>query len=304
MSLSRSPLWPRGFARPRSPLGSHISSKLQQLHSNRAIQTFAWTRRPKIGDLERSRLLQHIVIVGASLPSLAPSSKIIRRRQLFGRGSQRPNLIWRASIYTGCLIGLSTAFTMAYWAADARGRMRGKWVPFEFIERNFICSVNNVKSGRWWVVLTSSFAHYNPVHLMFNMEALWYIGRLFISLHGASAFVGTWLVCAITGSLGSLYWERHQNRDNMSTTRELLGSSTAILGLMFAQSTFMPYTLLRAPIGEANFPAWRFCAFIFGASVYSLYSGFLPWIGHAGHLGGMAGGVAAYFVFLRRMFRR
>ena len=164
--------------------------------------------------------------------------------------------------------------------------------------------MNNIKSGRWWVVLTSSFAHYHPVHLIFNMRALWDIGRLFVSTFGASAFVGTWLVSAITGSLGSLYWERHQNRDNMSTTGESLGSSAAILGLMFAQSTFMPYTLLRAPIVEANFPAWRFCAFIFGASLYSLYSSFLPWIGHAGHLGGMAGGVASYFLFLRRMFRR
>ena len=170
----------------------------------------------------------------------------------------------------------------------ARARRRGQWEPFQFIERNFICSINNVKSGRWWVVLTSSFAHFHSLHLIFNVGALWELGRTFVNMYGARRFVGTWLVSAITGSLGSLYWERHQNSDDMSTFGGSIGSSTALCGLMFALFTSMPGN----------------CVFWAGASVYCLYSGSLPMIGHAGHLGGMAGGVAAYFLFLRRMVRR
>lgn len=193
---------------------------------------------------------------------------------------------------------------MAYWAAEDRGRRRGLWEPFQFIERNFICSVNNVKSGRWWVVVTSSFAHSHPLHLIINMQALWAFGRLFVHFFGAPAFVGTWLVSAITGSLGWLYWERRQNSDNRPMIGGVFGSSTAIFGLMFAQVTFMPYIPLQVPLVPASFPAWGFCAFWVGASVYCLYSGILPIIGHAGHLGGMAGGVATYFLVLRRMVRR
>ena len=111
---------------------------------------------------------------------------------------------------------------------------------------------------------------------------------MFVKINGAHAFVGTWLVSAITGSLGSLYWEWHQNSDDIPTIGGSLGSSTALCGLMFTQFTSMPAT----------------CVFWAGVSVYCLYSGFLPMIGHAGHLGGMAGGVAAYFLFLRRMLRR
>ena len=258
-------------------------------------------------DLERSKLPQDVATVRANLPSLGPSSRIIIRRHLFGRGSQRPNLIPRidsASIYVAGLIGLCSAVTVAYWAAVARGRKQGNWEPYKFIERNFVCSVNNIKSGRWWVNLTRSFAHFEPLHLIFNMWVLWPIGRQFLWISGARAFVGTWFVSAITGSLGSLYWERHKNSGSIPTIGGSIGSSTAICGLMFAQYTFMPYTLLRIRLAPAAFPAWRFCAFFFGASVYCLYSGFLPVIGHAGHLGGMAGGVAAYFLFLRRMLRR
>ena len=51
LHVTMSPLWLRGFARPRFTLNDpsgQISSKLQQLPSNRPIQTFAWTRRPKV----------------------------------------------------------------------------------------------------------------------------------------------------------------------------------------------------------------------------------------------------------------
>ena len=142
------------------------------------------------------------------------------------------------------------------------------------------------------------------MHLIFNMETLWVIGRTFVSFFGASAFVGTWLVSAITGSLGSLYWERNQNRDNVSTTGGSLGSSTALCGLMFGLCTLRSDTLPKARLLSTRIFALNTCALISGFSVYCLYSGFLLWIGHAGHLGGMAGGVAAYLMFLRRMFRR
>ena len=260
-----------------------------------------------MGDLERSKLPQDVAIVKANFPVLGPSTRILRRRQLFGRGSQRRNLfiqIDSASMYIAGLIGLCSAATMAYWAAVARGRKQGNWEPLKFIVRNFVCSVENIKSGRWWVVLTHSFTHFQPWHLILNMWALWDIGRRFVWIFGAPAFVGTWLVTAITGSLGSLYWERYKNSGSIPEIGGSVGSSAAIFGLMFAEYIFMPYTLLRVPFIPAVFPAWRYCAVWFGASVYCLYSGSLPMIGHAGHLGGMAGGVAAYFFYLRRIFRR
>ena len=260
-----------------------------------------------MNDLERSKLLQDVAIVKANLPGLGPSSRIIRRRQFFGRGSEAPNLIFRvdrASIYVGGLIGLCSASTIAYWAAVARGRTKGNWEPLKFIERNFLCSVNNVKSGRWWVVLTSSFTHFQPWHLILNMSALWGVGRQFIWMFGTPAFVGTWLVSALTGSLGSLFWERYKNSGSVPMIGGSIGSSTAIFGIMFAEGSFMPSSLLRIPMIPGVFQAWKYCAFWFGASVCCLFSGSLPMIGHAGHLGGMAGGVAAYFLFLRRLSPR
>lgn len=193
--------------------------------------------------------------------------------------------------------------TIAYWAAVFHGEMQGNWEPLEFIQRNFVCSGDNVKSGRWWVILTCSFTHIQPWHLILNMYALWGIGRGFIRNYGAPAFLGTWLVSAITGSLGSLYWEKHKNSDD-SPVIGAIGSSTALFGLVSAESVFMLHDFPKAPLVSARFPVWGVLAFCFGASVFCLYTDSLPFIGHAGHLGGMAGGVAAYFLFRRRIFRR
>ena len=202
-------------------------------------------------------------------------------------------------------IGLCSAATIAYWVAVFQGEMQGNWEPLKFIQRNFVCSVDNVKSGRWWVILTCSSEHVQPWHLILNMSALWGTGRRFIRIYGAPAFLGTWLVSAITGSLGSLYWEKHKNSDDTPAIGAI-GSSTALFGLMSAESVFMLHVFLgrNVPFVSAPFPVWIVPAFCFGASVFCLYSDSLPSIGHAGHLGGMAGGIAAYFLFRRRIFRR
>ena len=121
---------------------------------------------------------------------------------------------------------------------------------------------------------------------------------------GVIRLVRIWLASAIAGSLGSLYWERSQNTDNMSLTGGSLGSSAALCGLMFALCTSRSGTLPKAQLLSIRILALTKCALISGFSVYCLHSGFLLWIGHAGHLGGMAGGAAAYLVFLRRMSRR
>ena len=203
--------------------------------------------------------------------------------------------------YMVVIIGLCSAVTIASWVAVFRGEFRGDWELHDFIRRNFFCSLDNVKSGRWWVILTCSSEHVQPCHLLLNMWALWGIGRHFIGLFGAPAFLKTWLVSAITGSLGILYWEKHKNNDHTPVIGAV-GSSTALFGLPSAESTFLLHlfakTSVSAPLPLRIPPAYCFCAF--GASVFCLYSDILPSIGHAGHLGGMAGGVAAYILFLRR----
>lgn len=263
-----------------------------------------------MGDFERSKLPHGVAVVKANLPGLGLSSRIISRRQLFGRNSQRSRhisiyMVGSAEKYMPAgIIGFCSAATIASWVAVFRGELQGDWELHDFIQRNFFCSLDNFKSGRWWAMLTCSFEHVQPEHLLLNMWALWGIGRHFIGLFGASAFLKTWLFSAITGSLGTIYWLEHMNSDH--TVIGAHGSSTALCGLLSAESVSLLLSS-KQPTGSAPFPFSRqpvYCFGAFAASVFCLYYDCLPSIGHAGHLGGMAGGVAAYFLFIRWIFRR
>ena len=85
------------------------------------------------------------------------------------------------------------------------------------------------------------------------------------------------------------------NSDNRLTIGGT-GCTPALLGLTLAEVAFNPYALIKATTASA---------LLLGASLYCLVSGVLPVCGQAGHLGGMAGGLAASFLLLqRRVFPR
>src|SRR5437660_1084045 len=59
---------------------------------------------------------------------------------------------------------------------------------------------------QWWRVVTSAVVHIGVVHLLMNMWALWVIGTLAETVLGVGLYLGVYIVCAIAGSLSSLYW--------------------------------------------------------------------------------------------------
>ena len=148
------------------------------------------------------------------------------------------------------------------------------------------------------------------------------IGREFIVGFGVLAFAGTWFISAALGGIAQLYWQAYQNRtadtyqqisdmagDKMERDEETplrtngsVGASSALFGLFFSYICFSPRDSIRI-----NFlwrPAWQWGVFCVGGSIYCMVAGALPIIGHAGHLGGMAGGVLSYFALVRPLMYR
>lgn len=83
-----------------------------------------------------------------------------------------------------------------------------------------------------------------------------------------------------------------------------VGASGSVLGMFAAICCMMP----KMPVGfvfiPVPMPAW-FGIGVFGAgSVYCALYELIPFIGHTGHLGGMAFGAAWYFTQGRRILRR
>jgi membrane associated rhomboid family serine protease/Flp pilus assembly protein TadD len=78
-------------------------------------------------------------------------------------------------------------------------------------------------SGDWWRLLTSCFVHIGIVHIGFNMWCLWSLGGLAERLYGRVTFASVYLLCGISGSLGSLWWH--------ATPALSAGASGAIFGI-------------------------------------------------------------------------
>src|SRR5690606_18646462 len=51
-----------------------------------------------------------------------------------------------------------------------------------------------VAAGEWWRVLTGGFLHFGPIHLAFNMLALWILGRDLEIVLGKTRFLAVYLV--------------------------------------------------------------------------------------------------------------
>ena len=78
-------------------------------------------------------------------------------------------------------------------------------------------------TGQWWRLLTSCFVHAGIIHIAFNMWCLWSLGGLAERLYGRATFAVVYLLCGISGSLGSVWWHRPPTIS--------VGASGAIFGI-------------------------------------------------------------------------
>lgn len=130
-----------------------------------------------------------------------------------------------------------------------------------------------VAGGQLWRLLTSGFLHFGPVHLAFNMIALWVIGRDLETVLGRGRFVAVYLVSLLGGSAVVFLLEN---------VRSLTaGASGAVYGLMGG----LAVVLLR--LRRSPGPALGIIA------INVVITFVVPGLSLFGHLGGLAFGTAA-----------
>jgi membrane associated rhomboid family serine protease len=130
-----------------------------------------------------------------------------------------------------------------------------------------------VADGEWWRVITGGFLHFGPIHLLFNMMALWVIGKDIEPALGRSRFLAAYLVSLLGGSTAVMLLSAPNAR--------VAGASGAVFGLMGALAVLL--RRLRIPLGQVG-----------GLIVVNLVITFLlPGISAAGHLGGLTVGALA-----------
>ena len=82
-----------------------------------------------------------------------------------------------------------------------------------------------VADGEWWRLITTAFLHAGLLHLVFNMLALWWFGRILEGSLGHWRFLGLYIASALAGSAGALL---------LSPDTPTVGASGAVFGIFGA----------------------------------------------------------------------
>lgn len=147
-----------------------------------------------------------------------------------------------------------------------------------------------VFAGEYWRLFTAMFLHFGPMHLVFNLWALWQLGRLFEFLFGPGRMVLVYFATGLLASCASvLYtaWRVAQTGDYQLGVAA--GASGAIFGVLGALIT----AIRRSP-------RWRHERWtrglvqqlIFWAGLNMIFGVMIPGIDNAAHMGGFIFGLA------------
>ena len=138
----------------------------------------------------------------------------------------------------------------------------------------------SVAGGEWYRLLTGGFLHENFTHILFNMVALYFLGRLLEPAIGTTRFLFIYFASLFAGSLGALL---------LSGPHALtLGASGAIFGIFGAA-----FVIAR---GRGLDSVARVIGVIL---LFNLaFSVSDPYVSLGGHLGGLVAGVICAFAIL------
>jgi len=148
------------------------------------------------------------------------------------------------------------------------GSLYDKWVLFgPFVDR-----------GDWWRLVTAMFLHGFLLHIVFNMVALWFVGRAVELYLGPTRFLLLYFVSGLAGSAGALI---------QSPTTPVVGASGAIFGILGAL-LILEWQATGRFAGQAL--TWIVINLVLNLS----YGGNVS-IG--GHIGGLIGGILVTLSF-------
>jgi membrane associated rhomboid family serine protease len=164
------------------------------------------------------------------------------------------------------------ALNVAAFLAEVASGSGGLGVEGSSLVREFGLFGPSVAEGEWYRLVGGGFLHAGVTHILFNMVALYFLGRLLEPAIGTPRFVALYLASLFGGAFGALLLD-----PNALT----IGASGAIFGIFGAAFVIARERGFGSVASSIGVILLLNLAFSFGAAHVSL----------GGHLGGLVVGV-------------
>jgi membrane associated rhomboid family serine protease len=136
---------------------------------------------------------------------------------------------------------------------------------------------------RPWTIITSLFVHEGFGHIFGNMLTLFFFGRVLYQIVGQNKFLAVYFIGGILGNVAFMLF-------NMSSMSLVIGASGAVYAVAGALVVLMPNMRVMMWF-IAPMPLWVVVLIFF-----VLWS-FIPGVAWQAHLGGLATGLVAGYIF-------
>lgn len=161
-------------------------------------------------------------------------------------------------------------------------------VKFEFLVINFGLWPTGAANPPFalWQLLTYGFLHGDPVHIAFNMFALWMFGRELEHTMGSQRFLLYYLTCVVGAGAVQLLVASFQGGHYPT-----IGASGGVFGILLAFGMTFPNRMVVLIFPPIPMPAKYFVLFYGLLELYLGVSGNAPGVANFAHLGGMMFGL-------------
>ncbi len=134
-----------------------------------------------------------------------------------------------------------------------------------------------------WRYLSATFVHFGVLHIVFNMMALWDLGRAIEGRLGPGRFALIFVGTSVAGFVASDFWYAFGGQPAFTA-----GASAGLFGLIGAWVGYLY---------AAKDPAWK--QFLVRVFVYAVIFAIAWPVNNAAHAGGFAAGLPLGFLFYR-----